>query len=125
MISLIRELGRLCLSAVFIHNGFQAVKDPSYPATRAEQELDVPEPETAARANGTAMVLAGGAIALNIWPRIAALVLALSLIPTTLAGHPFWKESDPQKRNQQKLHFEKNLGLFGAMVLLVTSRSRR
>ena len=121
----IRELGRLCLSAVFIINGFQAIKNPSYPAKRAEQELDIPDPETAAKANGAAMVFAGSAIALNIWPRIAALALAFSLIPTTLAGHPFWKEQDPQQRQQQSIHFEKNLGLFGGLILLATSRRRR
>jgi putative oxidoreductase len=120
-----RELGRLCLSAVFIINGYQAVKDPGYPAKRAEEELDVPDPVTAAKANGTAMMLAGGAIALNMWTRIAEFVLALSLIPTTLAGHPFWKEQDPQQRRQQAIHFEKNLALFGAMLLLITSRRRR
>jgi uncharacterized membrane protein YphA (DoxX/SURF4 family) len=122
---LIREVGRFCLSAVFILNGFQAIKNPTYPAKKAKQELDIADPVTAARANGTAMVLAGSAIALNMWTRLAALVLVLSLIPTTLAGHPFWKEKDPQQRRQQTIHFEKNLGLFGAMILLATGRRRR
>jgi putative oxidoreductase len=123
--SVIREFGRLCLSAVFIVFGFDALRHPDYPAKRAKEELDVPEPETAARANGTAMVLAGSAIALNMRPRLAELVLAGSLIPTTLAGHPFWKEQDPQQRRNQKIHFFKNVGLFGAMILLATGRGRR
>jgi putative oxidoreductase len=123
--SVIREIGRLCLSAVFIVFGFDAAKNPGYAAKRAKEELDVSEPETAARANGTAMMLAGSAIALNIRPRLAELVLAGSLIPTTLAGHPFWKEQDPRQRRNQKIHFFKNVGLFGAMILLATGRGRR
>jgi putative oxidoreductase len=56
---------------------------------------------------------------------LAELVLAGSLIPTTMAGHPFWKEQDPQQRRNQKIHFFKNVGLFGAMILLATGRGRR
>jgi len=119
--SLIRELGRLCLAAIFVIQGVQTVKNPTYPAKRAA-ELDIPDAEAAARANGTVMAVAGGAVALNFWPRIAELVLALILIPTTLVGHRFWQESDPQARNQQKIHFEKNLALFGALVLLFASK---
>lgn len=118
----VRELGRLCLSALFILSGYQAVKDPSYPAKKAKEELDLPDPVTAAKANGTAMMLAGSAIALNMWTRAAEFVLTLCLIPTTLAGHAFWKERDPQQRTQQKIHFEKNLALFGALLLLMTIR---
>jgi putative oxidoreductase len=120
-VSFLRNLGRLCLSAVFVIQGFKTAKEPGYAAKRAEP-LDLPDPEAAARANGTVMALAGGAVALNFWPRIAEFVLALLLIPTTLIGHPFWKEQDPQQRNMQKIQFEKNLALFGALLLLMTMR---
>jgi hypothetical protein len=49
--------------------------------------------------------------------RPAALALAGSLVPTTLAGHRFWTETDPQVREQQKVHFMKNLGLLGGLLL--------
>ncbi len=35
------------------------------------------------------------ALATGRAPRLAATVLAASLVPTTLAGHRFWEESDP------------------------------
>jgi putative oxidoreductase len=120
----IREVGRLCLAAIFVIQGIQTAKNPVYPAKRAA-ELDIPDPEAAARANGTVMALAGSAIALNFWPRVAEFVLALVLVPTTLVGHRFWQESDPQQRNQQKIHFLKNLALFGAMLLLFASKPSR
>jgi putative oxidoreductase len=120
-VSFVRNLGRLCLAAIFVIQGFQTARNPAGPAKRAEH-LDLPDPEAAARTNGTVMALAGSAVALNFWPRIAEFVLALLLIPTTLVGHPFWKESDPQQRSSQKIQFEKNLALFGALLLLVTMR---
>jgi putative oxidoreductase len=122
--NIIRELGRICLAAIFVIQGIQTAKNPAYPAKRAA-ELDMPDPEAAARANGTVMALAGSAIALNFWPRVAEFVLALILVPTTLVGHRFWQESDPQQRSQQKIHFEKNLALFGAMLLLFASKPSR
>jgi putative oxidoreductase len=38
-------------------------------------------------------------------------------VPTTLAGHRFWEEDDPARRHQQQIHFFKNLGLLGGLVL--------
>ncbi|MDQ1385905.1 MAG: hypothetical protein QOG65_3284, partial [Actinomycetota bacterium] len=50
-------------------------------------------------------------------PRIAALVLAGSLIPTTIAGHRFWEENEPTKRAGQTIHFLKNLSMLGGLLL--------
>jgi hypothetical protein len=41
-----------------------------------------------------------------------------------LAGHPYWREADPAIRRQQRIHFFKNVGLFGG-ALLVLSQPRR
>jgi uncharacterized membrane protein YphA (DoxX/SURF4 family) len=50
-------------------------------------------------------------------PRLAAVALAGSLIPTTLAGHRFWDESDPTQRSAQQIHFAKNLSILGGLIL--------
>ena len=34
-------------------------------------------------------------LALGIWPRLAALGLIGSIVPTTAAGHRFWEEETP------------------------------
>ena len=73
--------------------------------------------ELLVRANGVAMVGGGALLATGHVPRIASTILAGSLVPTTVAAHPFWKESDPQKRAQQKIQFLKNLGLLGGLLL--------
>lgn len=58
-------------------------------------------------------------------PRLAAAVLAGSLVPTTLAGHPYWRVEDPAMRRQQRTHFFKNVGLFGGALLVLSERRRR
>jgi putative oxidoreductase len=40
----------------------------------------------------------------------------------TLAGHPFWKARDPQKRNRQRIEFFKDVALVGRLLLAVAGR---
>ncbi len=44
-------------------------------------------------------------------------MLAGTLIPVTLAGHPFWLNDDPAAKSNNQIHFLKNLGLFGGLLL--------
>lgn len=115
----IQRMGRLLLALPFILGGWEAARDPG---SRVEQAAaaGVPEPETAVRANGVIMVVAGIALALGRMPRWAAAMLALVLIPTTLTGHAFWKESSPQMREGQLTHFVKNLSMIGGLLGVLT-----
>jgi uncharacterized membrane protein YphA (DoxX/SURF4 family) len=61
-------------------------------------------------------------LALNIAPGLAAAALIASLVPTTLLGHPFWKEEQEAARNAQSLQFFKNLGLIRGLLLLLTQK---
>ena len=68
-------------------------------------------------ADGALKVAAGGLLAFGRFPRLSALALAGSLVPTTIAGHPFWKESDPAKRRQQRVHLTKNVSMLGGLLI--------
>jgi putative oxidoreductase len=121
----LRAVGRAGLAAMFITGGADAVLAPGPRADKAA-ELGVPlEPELAVRLNGAAMLTAGLALAVGLWPRLAAATLAGTLVPTTLAGHPYWRITDPAARRQQRTHFFKNLGLFGGALLVMAERPPR
>jgi putative oxidoreductase len=75
--------------------------------------------ELLVRANGAAMVVGGTALALGRVPRLAAAVLAASMVPTTLAGHSYWAHEDPAARAQQRIQFHKNLAMIGGLLLAV------
>jgi putative oxidoreductase len=121
----IRAAGRVGLAAMFITGGADAMLSPG-PRTTKAAELGVPfDPELAVRVNGAAMLAAGVALALGLWPRLAAGVLAGTLVPTTLAGHPYWQFDDPAARRQQRIHFFKNVGLLGGALLVLSQPSRR
>ncbi len=121
----VRAVGRVGLAAMFITGGADAMLNPG-PRTSKAAELGVPlDPELAVRANGAAMLAAGTALALGVWPRLAAAVLAGTLVPTTLAGHPYWQLDDPAARRQQRIHFFKNVGLLGGALLVLSERPAR
>jgi len=55
--------------------------------------------------------------------RLAALALAVSMVPTTIAGHPFWEIDDPVKRSQQRVQFLKNTAMAGGLMALIALES--
>ncbi len=121
---LMRGLGRLMLSGVFIAGGADAIRNPEYPAQKAEEELGVPKPTLAARINGATMVAGGLMVGFGYRPRRGAMLLAGSLIPTTFAGHPFWEEEDEQARTNEQNHFFKNLAMLGAALIIIADHPR-
>lgn len=116
----LRAIGRLLLAAIFVPIGFEALREPGARA-QAAAAIGLPQPELAVRANALAMTLAGAALALGIFPRWAAAALIGLLIPTTLAGHPFWMEEDSAKRKGQLAHFLKNLSMIGGLLSIAAS----
>lgn len=115
-----RRTGQALLGAVFVKLGFDAASDPG-PRVEKAAALGVPNPALAVRGNGAAMVVGGVALIVNKVPRLAALGLLTSMVPTTLAGHPFW-EFEGAERKAQTIQFSKNLGLMGGLVLALQGR---
>lgn len=115
-----RVVGRAAVGVPFMILGYEAAKDPG-PRTQLAEGLGVPEPELMVRVNGAAMVAGGLGLATGVLSRPAAAGIALSLIPTTLAGHAYWDVDDPADRGGQRVHFLKNLGLAGALLALAAS----
>jgi uncharacterized membrane protein YphA (DoxX/SURF4 family) len=114
--------GRSLMSGIFISGGWSAFIEPG-PRTQKAGRIGHPEPELAVRVNGLAMVAGGTALVAGRWPRAAAAGLIASLVPTTVAGHPFWDEEDPATRAQQRTQFLKNLAIIGGLVVLIATSS--
>ncbi|MFH8447928.1 DoxX family protein [Streptomyces fungicidicus] len=124
--SLLRVLGRPMLASMFLAGGLDAVRNPQNVAPLAESVVRpvtdrvpaLPEStEDCVRLNGAVQVVGGLLLATGKMSRPAALALAVSLIPTTLAAHRFWEEEDPAQRAQQRIHFLKNLSMLGGLLI--------
>ena len=120
------------LATIFVAGGINALRNTAVHAARAKKVTDkvvpvaqqaVPkapiptDPATLVRINAGAQILAAAALATGRAPRLSATVLAASLVPTTLAGHAFWNETDPQAKSAQRLQFYKNTSVFGGLLL--------
>jgi uncharacterized membrane protein YphA (DoxX/SURF4 family) len=113
------------IAAIFIVQGLDAFRHPGALAKRSSPLLDKAIPllglpddkEMLVRANGVTQMVGGAMLAAGFLPRVGALAIATSLVPTTLAGHPFWKEEDPAQRKAQRVHFLKNVAMFGGVLL--------
>ncbi len=112
---MLKSLGRMALAGIFVLGGADAFKAPGTRANKVD-DAGIPQPELAVRVNAATMVIAGILLALGIVPKAAAGALLASLVPTTLVGHPFWKEETPQGQSMQRIHFLKNLGLIGGLL---------
>ena len=130
--SLVRRVARPMLAAVFVVQGLDQLRHPGPKAERiaglAEQlePLGLPnDPELLVRANGAAMMGGGALFAAGRVPRLAALLLAGSLVPTTYAGHAFWLETDPERKRMQRVQFLKNLSLLGGLLLAAVDTEGR
>lgn len=78
-----------------------------------------------AKVHGAAMLGAGATFALGILPKTSARILALTLIPNTFIGHPFWKSEKPEERRPQLVHFLKNVGLLGGLLYVSSDKRTR
>ena len=123
--TVVRRIARPMMAAVFVTSGLDTLRHPAKSAKVAAPvikalagPLKLPDdPEMLVRANGATMLVAGAMLGLGKFPRLAALALAGTLVPTTYAAHPFWTIEDPAARTQQRIHFLKNVGLLGGVLL--------
>ena len=114
------------LASIFILQGYDSFRRPDKYAPRAEPVVRpiadrvsaVPaKTEDAVRLNGAVQMVAGSLLALGRWPRLSALAIAATLVPTTLAGHRFWEEEEEGNAAQQRIHFLKNASMFGGLLI--------
>jgi uncharacterized membrane protein YphA (DoxX/SURF4 family) len=135
-----RLIARPLIASTFLVGGAHALKNAPALAAKAKPVIDrlrpmlekaapqvkIPEDTvTLVRINAVAQIVAAGALARGRAPRLSSTVLAASLLPTTVAGHQFWKESDPQARANQQVHFFKNLSMLGGLLLAAVDTEGR
>jgi len=122
------------LASIFVVQGFETMLHPERVAPRAEPVVrplaeHVPgmpdRTEDAVRINGAVQFTAGSLLALGIFPRLSALAIAATLVPTTVAGHRFWEAEDDKERAQQRIQFLKNLAIFGGLLIAAADTAGR
>lgn len=114
--TILRFVARSMFATIFLVSGYDTLRNPGGRAGVVDRTLPLPEPELMVRINGASMLAGGTALAAGVKSRWAAAGLAAALVPTTYAGHQFWKTTDPAARRGQTVHFEKNVSLIGGLL---------
>ncbi len=136
---LVRRIARPLLASSFVYGGIDTLRNPQSRvpgaapvvdqiAAKADQQLPVQMPrdvEQWVKIDAGVKVAAGSLLALGRLPRLSALALSASIVPTTLAGHRFWEHDDPKERFGQLSHFLKNLGLLGGLLIAAVDTEGR
>jgi len=128
-----RRMARPLLASMFVMGGADSLMNPEGKAERAKvvgpkvaSPFGLPEdPVTLVKINGAVQLVAGALLAIGKLPRLASLALAASLVPTTLAGHRFWDETDDRARAMQRIQFFKNLSMLGGLLLAAVDTEGR
>jgi uncharacterized membrane protein YphA (DoxX/SURF4 family) len=122
------------LAALFIQGGINALRAPEAHAQAAKPVLDAmapavdkatevapvdqrPDDILLIKIDAGVKIAAGTMLAFGKFPRLASTALAATLVPTTLAAHRFWEETDPQRKQEQQIHFLKNVSMLGGLLI--------
>ncbi|MFI5607625.1 DoxX family protein [Amycolatopsis sp. NPDC051903] len=128
---ILRRVARPLLASIFIYGGIGMLRDTQGHAKAVEPFLTetfdklegvVPEqvprdPATLVRLDAAVKIGAGLALASGKAPRLAALALLGTLVPTTAASHRFWDIKDPGERQAQQVQLMKNASIAGGLLL--------
>jgi uncharacterized membrane protein YphA (DoxX/SURF4 family) len=133
MSTLIRIAARPLLGTIFVYGGLGAFREPAARAPKAEGLLapivdkapGIESAEQVVKIDAAIKIAGGIALGLGILPRFTATVLAASLVPTTIAGHDYWNQEDPQAQAAQKLQAAKNASVLGGLLLVMAGGGSR
>jgi putative oxidoreductase len=118
---IVAVLGRLLLCTIFLLSAV-GNKIPNFQAVAGYMAKEgVPSPQVML-AGAIAFLITGSlSVILGYKARIGATLLLVFLVLATYYFHDFWTLSDPQARQEQTIQFMKNLGLMGAMLLVIAN----
>jgi putative oxidoreductase len=118
--TVILVVGRVIFSIFFLLSGIAKItRNKMMVEYAASKKLPLPGIGVAFAA---VIELAGGlSILTGFYSNIAAFILVIYLIPTSIIFHNFWVAVGPEKQNQT-VHFMKNLAIIGGLIILASIR---
>jgi putative oxidoreductase len=119
-----RGLSRTLLASTFVVGGVSAWRQSRTLAPDAEHVASMISERAGTKISGEQLVrltagvqvVGGGLFALGVFPRLLALALGASLLPTTVAGQSFWSSDGTTPSMDRTGQFVRNAGLLGGLM---------
>ncbi len=111
-------IGRAIFGGFFLYSGINHLRNRK-PMGQYAGAKHVPKPEMAVVGTGIAMIAGGTSIILGIKPKLGTLAILGFLAGVSPMMHDFWKQEDPYQRQNDMIHFMKNLAMAGGALALM------
>lgn len=111
-------IGRVLFGGFFLYNGIHHFLEHEGLAQYAKAK-NVPAPDAAVMASGAALIVGGASLLLGIKPKMGAAAVTGFLAGVSPVMHDFWKQEDPQQRQNEMIQFSKNMALLGGALALM------
>ena len=111
-------IGRAIFGGFFLYSGISHLRNRK-PMGQYAGAKNVPKPELAVVGTGLAMIAGGSSIILGIKPKLGTLAILGFLAGVSPMMHDFWKKEDPTQRQNDMIHFMKNLAMAGGALALM------
>jgi uncharacterized membrane protein YphA (DoxX/SURF4 family) len=111
-------LGRMIFGGYFLYAGIHHMQESEAMAQYTASK-GIPAPELAVKATGIALIAGGTSVLLGLKKEWGAAAIAGFLVGVSPLMHDFWKQQDPEKRQNDMINFGKNMALLGASLALM------
>lgn len=110
-------LGRLIFGGFFVNAAYNHFTNVGMMAGYSASK-GVPAPKLAVVGSGLLLLAGGLGVILGFQVQWALLCLVLFLVPTSFIMHAYWKVTDPMARMGERVNFQKNMALLGAVLMM-------
>lgn len=108
---------RILFCGIFLSSAFGHLSNTEQMGEYAASK-NVPLPKASVFISGLMLLFGGLSILLGIWVNIGAVLLIIFLIPAAFMMHNFWEVDDPMERQNEQIHFWKDLALAGGSYFI-------
>ena len=111
-------LGRLLFVLGFLSAGVFGHLMQAAAMTGYAESKKLPAARPMVLLSGVRIIVGSLMVLLGVWADLGALMLFVFLLGTAFIFHNFWAETDPMARQNEMAHFNKDLALAGAALLI-------
>jgi putative oxidoreductase len=117
-------VARVLVALVFLANGFGIIPQTAPAKDLADHGTPAALVPLLVDAGRGVEIVAGFAMLLGFYPRIAAMLLIFFLVPATLVAHEFWRAVGTPAYVSQLLQFLKNTAITGGLLFIAATQKQ-
>lgn len=110
-------IGRIIFALYWLNNAYNHIVNAGHMVGYAGSK-GVKSPMLAIRGSGILLLLGGLSVLLGVYTNIGLALIVIFLVGVSFKMHPYWKETDPMAKMNERVAFMKNMALIGATLMM-------